>query len=99
MVVSYLQALAVERDPEYKDQGYSGDKLVEEIMTQRRIELWGEGFRWFDLKRLGLPNKRTGSNFDISFCGFLEKAPDADGWIFEIPKKETDFNSLMEKNY
>ena len=23
-------------------------------MTQRRIELWGEGFRWFDLKRLNM---------------------------------------------
>ena len=28
--------------------------LIEEVMTQRRIELWGEGFRWFDLKRLNM---------------------------------------------
>jgi len=42
---------------------------------------------------------RTGSNFDATFCGFLHKDPNADGWIFEIPKKETDFNDLIEKNY
>lgn len=95
----YLQTFLAERDPEYKDLGNTGDKLAEEIMVHRRIELWGEGFRWFDLKRLNLPCDRTGSNFDKSFCGFLKKEQDEDGWIFEIPKKETDFNPLMEKNY
>ena len=44
----YLQALLKERDPEYKDLGNTGAKLADEIMTHRRIELWGEGFRWFD---------------------------------------------------
>ena len=62
----YLQALLKERDPEYKDLGNTGAKLADEIMTHRRIELWGEGFRWFDLKRLGLPLDRTGSNFDAT---------------------------------
>ncbi|MDR2002768.1 MAG: RagB/SusD family nutrient uptake outer membrane protein, partial [Prevotella sp.] len=62
-------------------------------------ELWGEGFRWFDLKRLNLPLYRTGSNFKESFCGFLEKQPTDNGWYYEIPKAETDYNTLMEKNY
>ena len=95
----YFAALMNERDPEYKDSGKTGGALAEEIMNSRRIELWGEGFRWFDLKRLGLPIDRTGSNFDISYCGFLHKDPGEDGWIFEIPKKETDFNPEMVKNY
>ena len=43
-----------------RDRGNTGAKLADEIMTHRRIELWGEGFRWFDLKRLGLPLDRTG---------------------------------------
>ena len=94
----YLQALRDQRDPGYTTTN-SGEALIEEVMTNRRIELWGEGFRWFDLKRLGLPNDRTGSNFNATFCGFLHKDPDAAGWIFEIPKKETDFNSLCERNY
>jgi hypothetical protein len=31
----------------------TGRYLIEEIMRNRRIELWGEGHRWLDLKRLG----------------------------------------------
>ena len=88
----------VTRDPEYVGNGNTGDALAEEIMNSRRIELWGEGFRFTDLKRLNLPIKR-GRNFDITFCTFLEKEAGADGWIWEIPKIETDYNSLCEKNY
>ncbi len=95
----YLQTFLAERDPSYTDLGNTGDALAEEVMNHRRIELWGEGFRWFDLKRLNLPCERTGSNFNIAFCGFLSKTQDEDGWIYEIPKAETDYNDLMVTNY
>ena len=85
----------ITRDPAYV--AGNGD-LIEEIMTSRRIELWAEGLRYFDLKRLNLPIKR-GRNFDITFCTFLEKEAGADGWTWEIPKIETDNNPLCEKNY
>lgn len=88
----------ITRDPSYKAKGNAGDALAEEIMNSRRVELWGEGFRFYDLKRLNLPIKR-GSNFDIAFCTFLEKDKNAQGWIWEIPKIETDFNTLCTKNY
>jgi len=95
----YLQALIAERDPQYSDLGNTGDALAEEIMTHRRIELWGEGFRWFDLKRLNLPLKREGSNFKTNiYCAFLEKPVTDLGWVYEIPKRETDFNPI-EKNH
>ncbi len=95
----YLEDFVLNRDPEYTDLGNSGDALAEEVMTHRRIELWGEGFRWFDLKRLNLPVVRSGDNFNITFCGFLQKNQNEDGWYYEIPKIETDFNPLMETNY
>ena len=88
----------ITRDPEYVSAGNSGDALIEEIMNSRRVELWGEGFRFYDLKRLHLPIKR-GSNFVQSFCTFIEKEADAQGWIWEIPRDETDFNPLCTKNY
>jgi len=88
----------VTRDPSYKSKGNTGDALAEEIMNSRRVELWGEGFRFFDLKRLGLPIKR-GSNFDKTFANFLEKEANADGWAWEIPRSETLYNPLCEKNY
>ncbi len=86
------------RDPSYASKGNTGDALAEEIMNSRRIELWGEGFRFYDLKRLHLSIKR-GSNFKIAFCSFLEKDKDAQGWVWEIPKIETDYNTLCSKNY
>ncbi|GHT47131.1 membrane protein [Bacteroidia bacterium] len=94
----YLTALLAQRDPGYTPSN-TGAALVEEVMNNRRIELWGEGFRWFDLKRLGLPVNRTGTNFASAFCGFLTKAPNADGWVFEIPNAELNNNPLCTKNY
>ena len=88
----------VTRDPLYVSKGNAGDALAEEIMNSRRVELWGEGFRFYDLKRLNLPIHR-GRNFVQTFCTFIDKEAGADGWVWEIPKSETDFNKLCTKNY
>ena len=53
-----LYPLAHHRDPKYKLSTRTGDELIDEIMFQRRIELWGEGFRFLDLKRLNMPLDR-----------------------------------------
>lgn len=53
----------------YRDNSYTcdakGDELIEEIITQKRIELWGEGITFFDIKRLNMPVTRgyVGTNF------------------------------------
>ncbi len=53
-----LYVVANDRDPMYTLSTNSGEALIEEIMVQRRVELWGEGFRFLDLKRLNLPLDR-----------------------------------------
>lgn len=53
-----LYVVAHDRDPMYTLSTNSGDDLKDEIMFQRRVELWGEGFRFTDLKRLNLPLDR-----------------------------------------
>ena len=88
----------VTRDPAYTGNGNTGAALAEEIMNSRRVELWGEGFRYTDLKRLNLDLVR-GRNFDIAFCGFLEKKAGEKGWTWEIPNIETNYNPLCETNY
>lgn len=88
----------ITRDPDYVAKGNTGDALIEEIMNSRRVELWGEGFRFFDLKRIGEGMKR-GSNFDVTVVGFLEKDADDPGWVYEIPKLELDNNSLCTRNH
>lgn len=52
------------RDPEYAFAG-TGEKLIEEIIFQKRIELWGEGQTFFDVKRLNMSVTRgyEGTNF------------------------------------
>ncbi|MDP4914005.1 MAG: RagB/SusD family nutrient uptake outer membrane protein, partial [Saprospiraceae bacterium] len=52
--------LVKQRDPAYVTSTKTGDALIEEIMFHRRIELWGEGHRFLDLKRLNLPLNRNG---------------------------------------
>ena len=40
------------RDPEYVCNATTADAVVEEIVFQKRVELWGEGQTFFDIKRL-----------------------------------------------
>lgn len=51
------------RDPDYS---YKGDNNIDEIIFQKRVELWGEGQSYFDYKRLNMSVKRSypGTNFD-----------------------------------
>ena len=58
------------RDPEYKfdttkDYGFTGNKAIDEILFQKRIELWGEGLSFFDIKRANVSVTRgyPGTNF------------------------------------
>lgn len=53
-----LYPLACHRDPQYIKSTRTGSDLIDEIMFQRRVELWGEGFRFTDLKRLNMPLDR-----------------------------------------
>ena len=52
------------RDPQYTTS-LEGKNLVEEIVFQKRVELWGEGQSFFDVKRLNLSVTRgyEGTNF------------------------------------
>lgn len=53
------------RDPEYTCDATSMDDIVEEIVFQKRVELWGEGQALWDIKRLNYSVTRSykGSNF------------------------------------
>lgn len=62
-----LYSLVKNRDKSYTLSSRTSDALIDEIMIQRRIELWGEGFRFTDLKRLDMdldrgPAPRAGYN-------------------------------------
>ncbi|MEN2281026.1 RagB/SusD family nutrient uptake outer membrane protein [Algoriphagus sp. SE2] len=94
-----LFELVSTRDSAYTLSSNTGTELIDEIMIQRRIELWGEGFRWYDLKRLNLPLDRTGANHVESVINskFTEPAG-TNNWQFRIPRDELNANELMEQN-
>lgn len=55
------------RDPQYETDA-TGDDLIEEIIFQKRVEQWGEGLTFFDIKRLNMPVTRgyDGTNYSES---------------------------------
>lgn len=99
LAAQVLFDLVKTRDASYLLSTKTGQALIDEIMIQRRIELWGEGFRWYDLKRLNLPLDRTGSNHTSSVTGGVMQVPAGDNmWTWPIPQTEMDANNLMEQN-
>ena len=93
-----LFEFATTRDPEYKISTNTGDALVEEILTQRRIELWGEGFRFTDLKRLNMDLDRRDSNHDEAVSQTMYVPAGDKKWEIVISQTEMDANPLMEQN-
>lgn len=56
------------RDETYTCTATSKDDIIEEIVFQKRVELWGEGQTFFDIKRLNysVTRKYDGTNFPAS---------------------------------
>jgi hypothetical protein len=92
-----LDALAKKRNTAYTFSGNTREQLLVEIKFQRRIELWGEGFRFYDLKRLDLPLDRSRHPFLLSY---QQKAGGGSQvWQFAIPQSEIDATrGVVEQN-
>lgn len=93
-----LFTLASKRDPSYVKSTNTGEALITEIMNQRRAELWGEGFRFYDLKRLDLPLNRNGANHIASVASVFDVPAGDPQWQFLIPRAELNTNSLAVQN-
>ncbi|HMR93873.1 MAG TPA: RagB/SusD family nutrient uptake outer membrane protein, partial [Chitinophagaceae bacterium] len=95
-----LYTLAVNRDPNYVLSTNSGQALIDEILVQRRIEYWGEGHRWFDLKRLNLPLDRTvvPNYVSASAAGLMQVPAGDERWQFKLPIAEIQANPNAEQN-
>lgn len=94
-----LYELAVARDPAYSLSTNTGQDLIDEIMIQRRVELWGEGFRFYDLKRLNLPLNRNGGNHDNSLAQKMQEPAGTRNWVFLIPRAELEYTlGVVQQN-
>lgn len=87
------------RNPNYVTTTATGNDYINEILDSRRLELWGEGFRFFDLKRLNQPLNRTGINYPTTVVNGMWTVPAGDvTWQFVIPRRELDANPLLKQN-
>jgi hypothetical protein len=104
-----LYDLIITRDPAYTKSTRTGEALIEEILLHRRIELWGEGFRYFDLKRMNLPLKRLEpailpdgkeepTNHIITIAQIMEVPAGDKTWQFLFSDNELDNNPYIVQN-
>ncbi len=93
-----LYTLAFKRNPGYVKSTKIGQPLIDEIMIQRRAELWGEGFRFTDLKRLDLPLNRNGANHVASVASVFDIPTGDQRWQWLLPQAEINANELIAQN-
>lgn len=88
------------RNPEFKSNASSPEELQEEVWFQRRLELWGEGFSFYDLKRLKKPVTRVKlpeneSSYPSAVRFNIEA--DNDVLLYMIPESEVNVNAGIDK--
>ena len=78
-----------------RNNQWVGTASVEEVLLQRRIELWGEGFAYYDLKRngLGVVRKYEGTNHPV--WGQIDYPAHDNTWNFQIPRSEMQNNLML----
>ena len=101
---SEIQALMNEltktsgRDANYNCTA-TGVNLLNEIKKYRAIELWGEGYDFFDMKRWGDKIERksfaNGGNFQDALAVTINPS-DKNKWKLVTPQRETDYNTLLD---
>lgn len=81
------------RDPSFISKAGSAETFRDEVWFQRRIELWGEGFSFFDLLRLKKPLERV-RNGKSNFPAEAQYNLPAESQIFLylIPEAEIQTN-------
>ncbi|WP_394675272.1 RagB/SusD family nutrient uptake outer membrane protein [uncultured Chryseobacterium sp.] len=87
------------RNSSYTGAVTTGNAYITEILNNRRIEFWGEGFRFLDLKRLNQGLDRTGANHSAVVVNNVLTVSSTDNrWQYLIPRTEINANPLIEQN-
>ncbi|NVJ48324.1 MAG: RagB/SusD family nutrient uptake outer membrane protein [Cytophagia bacterium] len=94
-----LLELVSERDPNAVLSVNAGQALLDEILVQRRLELWGEGFNFLDLKRLNLPLYRPQrGSFSLTQAAITDMPAGGPEWQYVFPISAINVNPLLEQN-
>ena len=101
-----LYDLTIARNATYVKSTATGQALVDEILLSRRMELWGEGFRFYDLKRTNSALDRVGpttlpatTSNHITSVALTMSIPAGDKrWQWLFPKAEINANPAIKQN-
>src|SRR5699024_5255301 len=87
-----LEEFVKTRNPEFSAAGLSGDALFKEIRFQRRLELWGEGGEWWEMKRHGDDLVRDYDGTLHPRFGRFNYPASSDKFYYQIPQDELNGN-------
>ena len=93
-----IKLLAINRDPTLDPLAIDAGDLENYIDVQRRIELWGEGFRFLDLKRKNQELDRNNTGAVSTLANYMTRAAGTTSWQFKIPRREMQANPLIVNN-
>ena len=109
---SYLNQLMAKRDANYTCTKSGNDlgalttdetgSLLEEILIQRRLELWGEDGRIYTIRRLrqGFErNTEDGWSASLTLPARSLSDPESYPWVLTIPLTEFEGSSVLNVNY
>lgn len=91
---STLARLMAMRDPAWT----ASNVTVDDVLLQRRIELWGEGFEYFDLRRNGLSVNRKYEGTNHAAAAQYEFPAHSASWNFQIPRQEMQNNMYISED-
>ena len=69
--------------------------MLDEIRFQRKLELWGEGFAFYDMKRWNIALDRTYAGSNHANFGKFSYPAGSNKFTFQIPRKEMNLNTAI----
>lgn len=91
-----LYVVQARANPAIAKSQLTGQALIDEILIERRRELFGEGFRWNDIKRRLNSFVREGDHW-VNF-NFSSIDDDYYRLTYPIPQSEIDANSVLSQS-
>ena len=95
----YLNRLRASRIPGYADRHYTGDELMAQVKLERARELYGEGFRFKDLKRWNqgfarseAQDKNLVIDAGSTYTELMSRDASDPFFVWPIPQAEIDSN-------
>lgn len=82
------------RDPKYTCTATTAEGVQDAVWFQRRIELWGEGFSFFDMMRLKKGLTRKNTNYEAALQYNLPA--ESSIFLYIIPEDEINNNAALK---